>query len=88
MKNFETNQKQWLIEEILDAENVVSKTCFFSGRGRKQNPSSSFEIRGCQGPEFENIAGIHHTRGQKKIAFSYSYPGGTLEKIKQPKTLI
>ena len=40
------------------------------------------------GPESQNIAGIHHIRGQKKIAFSYSYPGGTLEKIKQPKTLI
>ena len=36
----------------------------------------------------QNIAENHHIRGQKKIAFSYSDPGGTLEKIKQPKTLI
>ena len=34
-----------------------------------------------------NIAGNHRIPGQKKIAFSYSDPGGTLEKIKQPKTL-
>ena len=40
------------------------------------------------GPACQNIAGNHHIRGQKKIAFSYSDPGGTLEKIKQPKTLI
>ena len=39
------------------------------------------------GPACQNIAGNHHIRGQKKIAFSYSDPGGTLEKIKQPKTL-
>ena len=86
MKNFETNQKQWLIEEILDAQNVVSKTCFFSGRGRKQNPPSLFDVR-CCGPACQNIVGNHHIRGLKKIAFSYSDPGGTLEKIKQPKTL-
>ena len=30
---------------------------------------------------------LQETIGQKKIAFSYSYPGGTLKKIKQPKTL-
>ena len=29
--------------------------------------------------------GCHHIQGQKKTAFSYSDPGGTLEKIKQPK---
>ena len=40
------------------------------------------------GPACQNITGNHHIRGQKKIAFSYSDPGGTLEKIKQPKTLI
>ena len=40
------------------------------------------------GPACQNIVGNHHIRGQKKIAFSYSDPGGTLEKIKQPKTLI
>ena len=45
----------------------------------------TFEVVGlaCQ-----NIAGNHHIRGQKKIAFSYSNPGGTLEKIKQTKTVI
>ena len=40
------------------------------------------------GPECRNITGNHHIRGQKKIALSYSDPGDTLEKIKQPKTLI
>ena len=84
MKNLETNRKLIANQRILDALNIVSATCFFSYRGGKQNPSSSFDIRGC-GP---NIAGNHHIRGQKKIAFSYSDPGGTLEKIKQPKTLI
>ena len=39
------------------------------------------------GPACQNIAGNHHIRGQKKIAFSYSDSGGTLEEIKQPKTL-
>ena len=39
------------------------------------------------GPACQNIAGNHHIRGQKKIAFSSSDPAGTLEKIKQPKTL-
>ena len=39
------------------------------------------------GPACQNIAGNHHIRGQKNIAFSYSDPGDTLEKIKQPKTL-
>ena len=34
------------------------------------------------------IEGNHHIHGQKNIAFSYSDPGGTLEKNKQPKTLI
>ena len=38
------------------------------------------------GPALQNIGGNH--RGQKKIAFSYSDPGGTLEKIKHPETLI
>ena len=35
-----------------------------------------------------HIVGNHRIRGQKKIAFSYSDPGGTLEKIKHPETLI
>ena len=39
-------------------------------------------------PAWQNIAGYHHIHRQKKIAFSYSEPGGTLEKIRQPKTLI
>ena len=34
-------------------------------------------------PACQNIAGNHHIREQKKIAFSYSDPRGTLEKIKQ-----
>ena len=41
----------------------------------------TFEI---VGPACQNIAGNHHIRGQKKIACSYSDPGGTLKKIKQP----
>ena len=40
------------------------------------------------GPACQNIAGNHHIRGKKKIAFSYSDPGGTLRKIKLPKTLL
>ena len=40
------------------------------------------------GPACQNIVGNHHIRGLKKIAFSYSDPGGTLEKIKHPETLI
>ena len=35
------------------------------------------------GPACQNIGGNPHIRGQKKIAVSYSDPGGTLEKIKQ-----
>ena len=31
------------------------------------------------GPACQNIAGNYHIRGQKKIAVSYSDPGGTLE---------
>ena len=45
----------------------------------------TFEV---MGPAIQNVAGDHHIREQKKIAFSYSDPGGALEKIKQPKTLI
>ena len=33
------------------------------------------------------IEGNHHIHGTKNITFSYSDPGGTLEKNKQPKTL-
>ena len=40
------------------------------------------------GPSVTKIEGNHHIHGQKNIAFSYSDPGGTLEKNKQPKTLI
>ena len=40
------------------------------------------------GPKCQSFAGNHHIPGQKKIAFSYSDPGGTLKKIKKPKTLI
>ena len=40
------------------------------------------------GPACQNVAGNHHIRGQKKIVFRYSVSGDTLEKIKQPKTLI
>ena len=39
------------------------------------------------GPSVTKIEGNHHIHGQKNIAFSYSDPGGTLEK-KQTKTLI
>ena len=46
--------------------------------------TKTFEV---VGPACQNNAGNHHIRGQKKIAFSYSDPGGTLEKIEQPKTL-
>ena len=65
------------MEEILNTQNIVSKTCFFSGRGRKQNRQVhlAFEI---VGPACQNIARNHHIRGQKKIACSYSDPGGTL----------
>ena len=37
------------------------------------------------GPPCQNIGGNHHISGQKKLAFSYSDPGGTLEKTKRPK---
>ena len=43
------------------------------------------------GPVWENsqnIEGNHYIHRQKNIALSYSDPGGTLGKIKQPKTLI
>ena len=40
------------------------------------------------GPAWQNIAGNHHIHGQKKIAYSYSDTGGTLENIKQTKALI
>ena len=35
------------------------------------------------------VEGNHHIHGQKKVAFSYSDQGGTLEKIKtKHKTLL
>ena len=40
------------------------------------------------GPACQTISGNHHIRGQKKIAFRYSDPGGTLEKIKQKKNYL
>ena len=39
------------------------------------------------GPACQNIAGNHHIREQKKIAFSYSNPEGTLEKLNNLKPL-
>ena len=64
-------------EEILDVQNIVSKTCFFSCRARKHNPSNSLTFV-VAGPACQNITGNHHIRGQKKIAFSYcSEPADT-----------
>ena len=40
------------------------------------------------GPSVTKIEGNHHVHGQTNIAFSYSDPGDTLEKNKQPKTHI
>ena len=40
------------------------------------------------GPTWQNIPGNHPIlQGQRKVAFSYSDPGGSLGKIKQPKSL-
>ena len=76
------------MEEILDAQNIVLKVVSsVTEDANKTRSSTSFDIRGC-GPRVSKHARNHHVRGQKKIAFSYADPGGTLEKIKQPKTLI
>ena len=58
------------------------------GRGQELTNTNSYLTFKVVGPACQNIAGNYHVGWQKKIAFSYSDPGGTLEKIKQPKTLI
>ena len=47
--------------------------------GRSKIPWLSARLSARLGPAWQNIAGNHRIREQKKIAFSYSDPGGTLE---------
>ena len=47
--------------------------------GRSKLPWLSARLSARLGPAWQNIAGNHRIREQKKIAFSYSDPGGTLE---------
>ena len=67
-------------------QNIVSKLVSSAEEdaNKTRQVHLTFEV---VGPACQNIAGNHHIRGQKKIAFSFLDPGGTLEKIKQPKTL-
>ena len=67
-------------------QNIVSKLVSSAAEdaNKTRQVHLTFEV---VGPACQNIAGNHHIRGQKKIAFSFLDPGGTLEKIKQPKTL-
>ena len=81
MKNVETNRRNTRRSERCIVE-LVSSVAEDAKKTRQVH--LTFEV---VGPACQNIAGNHHIRGQKKIAFSYSDPGGTLEKIKQPKTL-
>ena len=82
MKNVETNRRNTRRSERCKVE-LVSSVAEDANKTRQVR--LTFEV---VGPACQNIAENHHIRGQKKIAFSYSDPGGTLEKIKQPKTLI
>ena len=81
MTNVETNWRNTRRSERCIVE-LVSSVAEDANKTRQVH--LTFEV---VGPACQNIAGNHHIRGQKKIAFSYSDPGGTLEKIKQPKTL-
>ena len=67
-------------------QNIVSKLVSSAEEdaNKTRQVHLTFEV---VGPACQNIAGNHHIRGQKKIASSYSDPGGILEKITQPKTL-
>ena len=81
-------ESEWLIEEILDAEKRCIWNLFLQLQRTQTKPVKLiWHSTDVVGPGYQNIAGIYHIRGQKKIAFSYSDPGGTLKKIKQPKTL-
>ena len=88
MQNLETNRKlmanqgKYSTLRTLHPELVSSVA---EDANKTHQVHLAFEI---VGPACQNIAGNHHIRGQKKISFSYSDSGGTLEKIKQPKTLI
>ena len=82
MTNVETNRRNTRRSERCIVE-LASSVAEDANKTRQVH--LTFEV---VGPACQNIAGNHHIRGQKKIAFSYSDPGGTLEKIKQPKTLI
>ena len=87
MKNLETNRKLMANRRnTCRSLQRTAKSCtahvfglnrtLLSGRGHKQKPSSSFDIRGC-GPSVTK-----HCRNP-----SHSDPGGTLEKIKQSKSV-
>ena len=77
MKNLETNGKLMANEEILDVQNIVSKTCF-SSVAEDANITRQIHLTFVvAGPACQNITGNHHIRGQKKIAFSYSDPADT-----------
>ena len=77
-RNTRRSQRTWYLELVSSVAEDSNKT---------HQVRLTFEVVAVVGPACQNIAGNHHIRGQKKIAFSYSDPGGTLEKIKQPKTL-
>ena len=81
MKHLETNRKLMATLRTLYLK-LVSSVAEDANKTRQVH--LTFEV---VGPACHYIAGNHHIRGQKKIAFSYSDPGGTWEKIKQPKTL-
>ena len=89
MKNLETNRKLMANgRKSRRSEHCIwnlftSSVAEDANKTRQVHLTFEFEGAACQ-----NTAGNHHIRGQKKIAFSFSDAGGTMEKIKQPKTLI
>ena len=88
MKNLETNRKLMANRKKYSTLRtlylkLVSSVAEDANKNRQVHLTSEVA-----GPACQNIEGNYHIRGQKKIAFSYSDPEGTLEKIKAPKTLI
>ena len=85
MKNLETNRKLMANRKKYSTLRtlylkLVSSVAEDANKTRQVH--LTFEV---VGPPCQNIEGNHHISGQKKLAFSYSDPGRTLEKTKRPK---
>ena len=89
MKNLETNRK---VKAVNRRNTQRSENCIWNlflqlqlvDVNKIHQVHLSFEV---VGPACQNIAGNHHIRGKKKIAFSYSDPEGTLDKLNNLKPL-